>query len=198
MLYLIRHCSTSENESGILCSDKDFDLSEKGQQQGNKLSQWFADKKIDLILTSNLQRAKQTSGFISSATKAEVKEFSELTERNVGGNYSNLRLKELKEIRSKENQKYFDPTQDWKNVSEVESDETVFERTKNVLQKYFATDKNLACVTHAGVIKAFLHSVFQMDKSRSNAFKVRNGCVLVFQNENDFEHLQLTGIYQLQ
>jgi broad specificity phosphatase PhoE len=196
MLYIIRHCSTTENELGILCSDKDYELSKKGIQQGHCLSQWFSDKKIDLILTSNLLRAKQTANFVRSVTNAQVKECEELSERNVGITYSNLRLAELKATRLNRGQDFFDPTQDWNAVLSVESDESVFKRIKSVLQTNYSPEMNLACVTHAGVIKSFVHSVFQMDKSRTNAFKVRNGCVLVFQNENDFVHLQLMGMYQ--
>ena len=197
MIYLVRHCSTSENESHILCSDSDLGLSDKGIHQATKLSEWFADKKIDLILTSNLLRATQTANFISKVTKAEVKEYSELIERNVGSSYSNLRLNELREVRSSKNQEFFDATQDWFNVSDVESDDDVFRRTRLILQKHIRSNEQLVCVTHAGVIKAFLHSVFQMAPSRTNAFKVRNGCVMVFQNERDFDHLQLMGMYQL-
>ncbi len=196
MLYLIRHCSTSENDSGILCSDKDFNLSENGNTQGQKLSEWFADKKIDLILTSDLERAKQTAEFISYSTNAEIKVFADLGERNVDEKYANLGLNELKEIRFEENKKIIDPTQDWFGVPKVESDNSVFLRIWNILQKYIESDKNIACITHAGVIKSFLHSVFLIDESRSNAFKVRNACVLVFQNEKDFDKIQLSGMYQ--
>ncbi|MDD4149173.1 MAG: histidine phosphatase family protein [Bacteroidales bacterium] len=197
MLFLIRHCSTSENEAGILCSDKDYILSENGQQQGRKLSEWFTGKKLDLILTSNLLRTQQTSEFISQTTKAEIKVYEQLAERNVGFKYANLELKAINEIRSQENKEIIDPTQDWAGVSEVESDELVFNRTKDILQKHIEVGKNIACVTHAGVIKAFLHTVLHIDKSRSNAFKVRNACVLIFQNENNFEQIQLIGMYQI-
>jgi broad specificity phosphatase PhoE len=198
MIYLIRHCSTVENESGILCSDKDLELSDKGIQQANKLSEWFADKAINLILTSNTLRTTQTASYISKITKAEVKEYSELRERDVGSIYTNLRLNELTLIRSNHRQKYFDPTQDWNGVSDVESDISVFTRTKEIFQEHIDMGKDLACVTHAGVIKAFIHSVFRIDESRANAFKVKNGCVLVFQNENDFDHIRLVEMYQLQ
>jgi broad specificity phosphatase PhoE len=198
MLYLIRHCSTADNDSKILCSDRDLELSDHGLKEANKLSWWFTDKRIDIILSSDSQRAKQTSSFISEATLAPVKEYSGLRDRRVGPEYSSLRLNELQTVRSARHQTFFDPTQDWNNVSEVEGDESVYLRTKNVLEKHIFPGTNIACVTHAGVIKSFLHSVFDLEDSRGNGFKVRNGCILVFQNENDFPHLQLVGMYQLQ
>lgn len=198
MLYLIRHCSTSENDSKILCSDKDIGLSENGLKQASKLSEWFSDKNIAIILTSDLLRAFQTSDFISRVTKAPVEKYSELRERKVSAEYSSLRLNELQAIRSSKNQIFFDPTQDWDNVPEVESDEAVFQRTKTVIEKHISPNTNIACVTHAGVIKSFLHRAFHLDNARANAFKVKDGCILVFQNENNFSQLQLIGMYQLQ
>jgi broad specificity phosphatase PhoE len=180
-----------------MCSDKNCELSDNGQQQGRRLSEWFADKKLDLILTSNLLRTQQTAEFISQSTKAKIKVYAQLAERNVGIKYANLELRELKEIRSQEKIDIIDPTQDWFGVTEVESDELVFKRTKEILQKHIVAGKNIACVTHAGVIKAFLHTVLNIDKSRTNAFKVRNACVLIFQNENTIGQIQLIGMHQI-
>ena len=134
MLYLVRHCSTSENDSKILCSDKDIELSENGLKQASKLSEWFADKKIAIILSSDMLRATQTSDFIRKVTKAPIEKYTELRERKVSVEYSSLLLNELLAIRLSKSQKYFDPTQDWDNVPDVESDETVFLRTKAILQ----------------------------------------------------------------
>lgn len=197
MLYLIRHCSTIENESGILCSDKDFKLSDKGIEQGKKLSTWFCDKKIDLILSSSLLRAEQTAKYINEVTNAEIVLSKDLLERKVSPEYTNLKLQEITECRINKEHNFYDPTQDWNDVIEVESDMEIFERVKSLLINFYNPGINIACVTHAGVIKAFLHIVLKMDKRRSNGFKVKNGCVIVLQNENDFEKIQILGINQL-
>lgn len=197
MLYLIRHCSTHDNDSNVLCSDKDIGLSMKGLKQAKRLSDWFLGKKIDIILTSNLIRSIQTAKFISRVTNAPIRAFSELQDRKVNEVYSNLRLSELQEVRQTRNQIFSDPTQDWNGVENVESDELIFLRIKKILNSQITHNSNIVCVTHAGAIKAFLHCVFNLNSERSNAFKVRNGCILVFQNETDFSEIQLLGMYQI-
>lgn len=198
MLYLIRHCSTTENETGILCSDQDNELSHKGIEQGRKLTTWFRDKNIDLILSSSLLRAVNTAKYINEATNAEIVLSKDLLERKVSSEYANKKLQEITKYRNSKGHNFFDPSQDWNGVSEIESDMEIFERIKSLLINYYQPEKDIACVTHAGVIKAFLHVALKIDKSRSNGFKVKNGCIIVLQNEIDFDKIQLLGMYQLQ
>ena len=57
-------------------------------------------------------------------------------------------------------------------------------------------NKNVICITHAGVIKVFLHQIFSISKNRYNAFKINPGAILEFTNEEDYNEIQLTGLYK--
>lgn len=196
MLYLVRHCSTVENETGILCSNSNQSLSEKGVQEAILVAEWFSKVKIDQILTSDSLRAKETALSINSKTGAPIKVYKELAERFVGSEYANLQFDQLKIIRQNDKWAY-DLTQDWFGVTNVESDIDVYNRLCSVLVDNIRSEDNIVCVTHAGVIKSFLHSAFNIDPKRPNTFKVRRGTILAFQNETDFKKLQMVGMHPL-
>lgn len=62
VLYLVRHGETDENRTGIVQgSGVDSVLNERGCAQAQALAQRFADKPIDSVYASTLQRAQQTA-----------------------------------------------------------------------------------------------------------------------------------------
>ena len=95
------------------------------------------------------------------------------------------------------NHLFIDPSQDWHNVSEVESDNEIFIRLSHGFSDYLNNNKNIICVTHAGVVKALLYSILKIDPKRTNAFKVRNGCILSLQTEGNLENIQLVEMRQI-
>ncbi|MFN2581883.1 MAG: histidine phosphatase family protein [Candidatus Dormibacteria bacterium] len=65
-LYLVRHCDV-HNPDGVLYGHLPaFRLSHKGERQAHALGRYFAGKPIQTILTSPLDRARQTSQIIAS------------------------------------------------------------------------------------------------------------------------------------
>jgi len=177
-----------------MCSSKDSFLSKNATAEKNKLMDYFKDKEIDFILTSDSIRAVQTAEAISSIRKTQLILTSNLNERKVSDFYSNTSIEELIAKRKLMGHFFSDPTQDWNNVVDVESDYDVYLRFSSELNKYINKYKSIVCVTHAGVIKSFIHNVFHIDIRRSNICKIKNGCVLAFQNEHDFNDIQLLSM----
>jgi broad specificity phosphatase PhoE len=60
-IYLIRHGETRANREGVFRGRLDLPLSERGCEQARRLGAWFADKTVEKILVSPLQRAVQTA-----------------------------------------------------------------------------------------------------------------------------------------
>jgi broad specificity phosphatase PhoE len=189
MFYLVRHCSTTENEQGICCSNKDSGLSIQGQKQAKLLSNYFSKKEIDVILSSSSLRSVQTANSIISTTTVNVQIFPELNERKVGNSYANLPKAELTKLRKSLGHNFCDPSQDWDDVEDTESDDLVFERILKVIKPYIESGKCFVCVTHAGVIKSFLHCCFQINSERAAAFKIGNGQIIVL--ANNIENIQM-------
>ena len=81
--YLVRHGNTQANVDGRNNSDEE-PLNESGVAQAEAAAAALKNKKIGLIISSDLVRARQTAEIIARATHAEIIFDKELRERNFG------------------------------------------------------------------------------------------------------------------
>lgn len=79
ILYVVRHGKTEANENAIYQSS-DSPLSKEGREQAVILQKRFAKIPIDIIYTSPLPRAKETSEIINSQLKVSLETSDLLTE----------------------------------------------------------------------------------------------------------------------
>ncbi|HEX6538002.1 MAG TPA: histidine phosphatase family protein [Candidatus Dormibacteraeota bacterium] len=84
-LYLVRHCDV-QNPEGVLYGHlPSFGLSPKGVEQAHALGRFFAATPVRAILTSPLERARQTADVIDSYLHdVPVEATDELTEARFG------------------------------------------------------------------------------------------------------------------
>lgn len=75
-LYLIRHGETTSNGTGVHGKPAD-NLSETGRKQAELVAQRFLTVPIELIISSTLERAKETGAIINAHLKKPI-EFSDL------------------------------------------------------------------------------------------------------------------------
>ncbi|MBI3330634.1 MAG: histidine phosphatase family protein [Candidatus Omnitrophica bacterium] len=64
--YLVRHAQTAWNGENRIQGRSDLPLSPLGEQQAERLSQWFASRHVRGIFTSGLQRSLQTAQAIAA------------------------------------------------------------------------------------------------------------------------------------
>ena len=83
-LYLIRHGETAWNEEGRCQGVTDIPLTEKGRHQARAVANTFERKPICRILTSPLQRARDTAALIAQAHTISLECYDELKEWNQG------------------------------------------------------------------------------------------------------------------
>ncbi|HJP83815.1 MAG TPA: histidine phosphatase family protein [Fimbriimonadaceae bacterium] len=83
-LYLIRHGQTAWNAEQRAQGHADISLDELGLEQARQLGERFAGKRIDRILTSDLERARYTAAPIGLSTGAPIEETTILRERKFG------------------------------------------------------------------------------------------------------------------
>ncbi len=92
MIYIIRHGETDWNKQKIIQgSTNDIPLNSDGLEQAKKLASYFSNKKIELIISSPLKRAAQTSAEIANKNKVKViydKNFIEINYGNWSGKKS--------------------------------------------------------------------------------------------------------------
>lgn len=83
-LYVTRHGQTQYNIEVRICGKSDVMLTEKGISQAYELADRMAGKKIDLIISSPLIRAKTTADIVGERIGADVIVDERLAERDYG------------------------------------------------------------------------------------------------------------------
>jgi broad specificity phosphatase PhoE len=73
-LWLIRHGETEWSLSGAHTSRTDIPLTERGKQRAAKIRDYLAQRKFSLVLTSPLQRARETCRIAGYADGAQIEE----------------------------------------------------------------------------------------------------------------------------
>lgn len=84
MLYIARHGQTIWNAQNKVCGITDVDLTDKGREQAKELALAVADKSIDVIISSPLKRAVETSEIVSDTCNIPVIIDERLIEQNYG------------------------------------------------------------------------------------------------------------------
>lgn len=84
MLYMARHGQTVWNVNNRVCGITDVELTEKGKEQAKALAYEVGGKDINLIITSPLKRAVETSQIVSAICNIPFKIDERLIEQNYG------------------------------------------------------------------------------------------------------------------
>jgi len=84
-IFFVRHGETTANQIGIMLGHKDGELSPLGKEQAKRTGQFLADEKFSVIYSSDLNRSKETTEYLSSFhPDVPVVYTSELRERFLG------------------------------------------------------------------------------------------------------------------
>ena len=82
--YIARHGETEHNVQGIIQGQNDSPLTTKGLEQAKNLASDLKEVKFDLVLSSDLLRAKRTAEVVAKEQALEVEATEMLRERNWG------------------------------------------------------------------------------------------------------------------
>jgi alpha-ribazole phosphatase len=83
-LLIIRHGETLWNKEKRFQGSTDIPLSDKGRAQARRVAEFLADKPLDAIYSSPLQRALVTANTVAEGHGLEVRLVNDLQEINVG------------------------------------------------------------------------------------------------------------------
>jgi glucosyl-3-phosphoglycerate phosphatase len=83
-VYLIRHGHTHLNRAGLLRGRIDPPLDEVGRAEADRLAGLFAGTKLDVVLTSPLQRAVQTATPLAASTNSPLQSVTAFLDRDYG------------------------------------------------------------------------------------------------------------------
>ena len=142
-IYLIRHGETEWSRDGKHTGVTDVSLTDHGRQTARSLQPVLAREQFVLVLTSPLQRARETCELAGLAKDSRVE--PDLLEWNYG-DYEGLTTKQIQSARP-----------GWSvfhhGCPGGESPEQVAVRADRVLAKVRATDDNVALFAHGHILR---------------------------------------------
>ena len=176
-LLLIRHGSTLDNEQQRYSGQADVPLSLLGESQVALLGQQLAHEPIDIIVTSDLQRARATGAAIAHYHQAAVYEDPAIREISLGA-WEGLTFAELRE---RNPEAYYG----WQNNPlsvRPPGGETIIQlrdRVVRALEFWYTghAEDTVVWATHGGVIRVLLCHLLNTDLNSWGQFKRENASI---------------------
>ncbi|MBM3257431.1 MAG: class I tRNA ligase family protein [Candidatus Liptonbacteria bacterium] len=159
--FFVRHASTDWNEDVRSIGQADPPLSEQGRAEAKRMAENFKGNNVDLIITSDLKRARQTAEMIAEVTGAEIIVDRKLRERHLGITQGMPK--------TERNKLYGDLLYSYDGTPPGgESFKDVEERVWTSFKQYRALyrKKNVVIITHGGPIRMILKQIKQWDMTQ--------------------------------
>jgi probable phosphoglycerate mutase len=142
-LWLIRHGETEWSLSGAHTSRTDIPLTERGKERARKIREYFQGKTFSMVLTSPMQRARETCSIAGYGDVAQID--SDLSEWNYGV-YEGRTTKDI--------QKEIPGWSVWANpIIDGETIDQVAERANRVITRAAAKGGSVALFAHAHILR---------------------------------------------
>ncbi|HEY0756058.1 MAG TPA: histidine phosphatase family protein [Ktedonobacteraceae bacterium] len=199
-LLLVRHGITQHNIDQMYTGQTDVALTELGERQAEAAGKYLADEKIDLIVSSDLQRTRRTALAIARHHSLPVLEDPDLREVHMG-TWEGFTAKQIQE---RDLAEWTSVRSDPINIAPLggESFSQVYARAGKALQHYQAryADQTVLWTTHGGFIGILFCYALKLDLIYRHSFRHNNASIseLTFEHElpwimrlNDTAHLRL-------
>ncbi len=183
-LLLVRHGITQNNIDRTYTGQTDAPLTELGERQAVAAGKYLATEKLDIIISSDLQRARRTAQAIAHHHNLPVLEDPDLREISMG-KWEGFTPEQL-QARDIDEWAYVrgDPI----NIPPPggESFAQFYERASNALKRYREkyAGKTVLWSTHGAFIEVVLCHALKLDLSYRHCFRQENTAI----NELSFEH----------
>lgn len=181
----VRHGVTAWNKEGRAQGSSDIPLDEEGIQAAEKLGKRLVDEEWNIVFTSPMMRARQTSDILAAQSNIEVVEDDRLRER-----YGGL----IEGTTEQERQQRWGP--DWRELDlQIEKAENVVVRGLEFVNEQVQKDPNqrLIIVSHGSFLKRIIVALMEDEKY---AIKIDNTSLTIIDVEkrsclllNDTAHL---------
>jgi 2,3-bisphosphoglycerate-dependent phosphoglycerate mutase len=180
-IVLIRHGETAWNAERRLQGHIDIPLNDEGLRQAALLAAALADEPVDLIASSDLQRASQTAQAVARVKGSPLTTDPQLRERCYGG-FEGLLYAEIE-------QRFPLEFAAWQardidsvmpsGVREAESFRQFYERSMTAILGWAARHpgKTLALVAHGGVLECAYRGALGLSLETPRDFPVRNASI---------------------
>jgi len=174
-ILLVRHGTTTFNETDHLQGQIDNPLNQKGRAEAARLAARLKCENLDAIFSSPLQRAIETATIVNRFHDLPLTLVPEFSEINLGEweglNYSEVRM-QFPEIHQR-----------WINDPDFpipggESFNTVCARTQTGLERILQDNRKHILITgHASVNRAILSNLLQLNPAAARHFRTGNAAL---------------------
>ncbi|SHN22271.1 histidine phosphatase family protein [Gracilibacillus kekensis] len=162
---LVRHGETDWNAEGRIQGQTDIPLNENGKIQADECGQFLQVTDWDLLITSPLQRAKQTATIINQYLNLSMIEMDEFRERGFG---------DAEGMTVEERLRYFSGGNYPNQEGREELSTRLVDGLNSIHQHY--TGKKVLLVAHGAVINMIL-SLYSKGEIGSGKTTLGNGCI---------------------
>ena len=152
-IYIARHGETVWNREFRVCGRTDLELTERGREQAHLLAEEVSVQKINLIISSPLKRALQTSRIVSEKTGIAVTVDERLIEQDYGS-FEGVSGKDVGFLENK--RKFACRYPGGESMMMVAA--RVYPLLDEIKEKY--KDKNVLLICHGGVCRV-INTYFQ-------------------------------------
>ena len=177
-IYITRHGRTVWNEEGKLQGSLDSPLTQEGIQMAKDLSKRILPYNIELIVTSDLKRAKDTSDYIRGNMDIPIWYFEELREMSYGV-WDGMKMEEVYEKYANEFEKFKKDPYNYNNGS-GETYHQLIDRVKMSLEKIKNCGyENVLIVSHGITVKSLRIILENQPFENIGRLPVITGCTLI-------------------
>ena len=172
MIYLTRHGETDWNKQDLVLGRTDIPLNETGLAQAAKLADDLEDVHLDVVYTSQLQRAYVTGKMVAERHKGCRLETCECLNEMDFGKYEGRARFDREYQQEKRN--YF------KTYEGGESYLDVAARIYPFIEQLMARGEDALVVTHNGICRVFVNRFQPMENEEFATFAMKNCEVKTF------------------
>jgi len=174
-LWLIRHGETAWSLSGAHTSRTDIPLTDRGRERARKIKDYLAGKTFSMVLTSPMQRARDTCRIAGLGDAAQIDD--DLSEWNYGA-YEGRTTEEI--------QREIPGWSVWTSpIIDGETINQVAERANRVIARAAAKGGNVALFAHAHILRILAACWIQMPPVTGSRLALGTGTVSVLGYERE-------------
>lgn len=185
LLYLLRHGETAWNAERRIQGISDTPLNDVGRAQAAALVKALKDRPIEFIVTSPLQRARETASILAEALSVPIEEAPGLAEMNQGA-FEGKKIEELREAHNG----FFDRWAETPADVRMPDGETLGELQERAwaaieqLRERYA-GRTLIAVSHNLAISTILCRVLGMELNQIRRLRQHNASLNIIEHSNE-------------
>ncbi len=175
-IYMVRHGQTEMNVKRVYYGSTDCDINSTGVLQAEKLSEFFKNIDLDIIISSDLKRAYHTAQIIKGDRNIDIVKDERLREINFG-DWENRTFIDIRE-NDPENYKIW--TKNWLDIkfpngeSYMEFASRIEKAFFDIIEKY-KNYNNILITSHNGTLSSLLCTAIDAGQKNFWRFKIEHG-----------------------